>query len=200
MRAIAEIQREIRACSLCFPEGGNRPTAAGSASARVMIIGQAPSRADERTGRMFSGPGGKRLRSWLERADIAESDVYFSALTRCYPGASASGKGDRVPTRQEVRNCRPHLHAELSALQPRLVLLLGGMAVKEFLGPGALTQYVGRLMPADSALPFSQLLHDPKSAVLAPLPHCSGASLWLNKPENAALLDQALRAVADVPR
>ena len=164
-----------------------------------MIIGQAPSRTDERTGKMFSGPGGKRLREWLRRAGISETDVYFSALTRCYPGPSRSGKGDRAPTRQEIRNCRPHLLEELSALQPKRILLVGGMAVREFLGPGPLAQHVGKLIAADRVPPFSEQLRRPERTLLAPLPHCSGASLWLNKPEHRTLLDRALQALADAP-
>ncbi len=198
MRPVAEVQAEVRACRLCFPEGGNRPVAAGPADAVAMVIGQAPSLTDSQSGRAFSGPGGKRLREWFARAGLPERDVYLSALTKCYPGPSASGKGDRAPSRQEVLNCRPHLLGEVEALQPRIVLLVGGMAIREFLGRGPLSDHVGMAFRASEHEPFATLLAGPEHRWIVPLPHCSGASLWLNRPEHRALLDRALGLIASM--
>lgn len=180
MRTLETLHEEIRDCRKCFPEGGNRPVVSPIVRSKAVVIGQAPSLTDSRTGRPFSGPGGKRLMDWMRRAGLDESDIYFSALTKCYPGRSPSGKGDRTPNRIELANCRPHLSAELDSLKPRLILLVGGMAIREFLDNRPLKEVVGKVFPLFNSW-------------AVPLPHCSGASLWLNDSHHQALLERAIQ-------
>ena len=198
MHELAAVQADIRSCTSCFPDGGNRPVAYGPAEAKAMVIGQAPSLTDAQTGRAFSGPGGRRLRDWFQRAGLQDEDVYLSALTKCYPGPSRNGKGDRTPSRREISSCRQHLLRELSILQPRIILLVGGMAIREFLGAGPLAGFVGGSFDACRVDPFSSALTHAASARIVPLPHCSGASLWLNDTDHRELLDRALAHVAEL--
>ncbi len=191
---MCDLAADIEACSACFPEGGNRPVFRHTSGSRVMIVGQAPSLTDSETGRTFSGPGGKRLREWLADAGVPEEDVSFSALTKCYPGRSAGGKGDRVPSRQEIAACRPFLAREVLALDPRLLLLVGGVAITEVLGRAPLADVVGRVFAGASV---KTMRLGPRVSVV-PLPHCSGASLWLNKAEHRDLLGAAVRQIRDL--
>jgi len=75
--------------------------------------------------------------------------------------------------------CRPFLDRELTLLRPKLVLLVGKLAIDVFLGKQPLTSTVGRVFERDGR-------------VCLPLPHASGVSRWLNDPAHRALLDQAL--------
>jgi uracil-DNA glycosylase len=75
--------------------------------------------------------------------------------------------------------CRHFLDDELRLIQPRLVLLVGRMAIETFLGKRPLVSTVGRVFPLDGRL-------------YLPLPHASGVSRWLNDSANRALLDRAL--------
>jgi uracil-DNA glycosylase len=161
----------------------------------VLVVGQAPSLTDSRTGSTFSGLGGKRLRAWLDQAGVPEEDVSFSALTKCYPGKSSGGKGDRAPTRVEIAACRPFLEREIRALRPRIVLLVGGMAVNELLCRAPLARLVGQAFDASESAVIADATDEPDSVSVVPLPHCSGASLWLNRPEHQALLADAIRQV-----
>ncbi len=176
------LREDLASCSLCFPDGGNTPVATHREGGRVLVIGQAPSLTDSRTGTTFSGPGGKRLRAWLDEAGVPHDDVSFSALTKCYPGRSPGGKGDRTPTRVELVACRGFLEREIGALQPRVVLLVGGMAVRELLSKHTLAHVVGEVFPGSASPLVTKALHDSDSVAVVPLPHCSGASLWLNRP------------------
>jgi uracil-DNA glycosylase len=193
--ALRVLGADIASCSTCFPAGGNTPVVAIRPNARVLVIGQAPSLTDSRTGQTFSGPGGKRLRAWLEEAGVPLKDVSFSALTKCYPGRSAGGKGDRTPTRVEVQACRGFLEREVAVLQPRIVLLVGGMAIKELLSKQTLDQVVGRVYAGADCPLINDAAADAERVSVVPLPHCSGASLWLNRPEHRALLATALNHV-----
>jgi uracil-DNA glycosylase len=135
----------------------------------------------------FAGPAGRALDQWFQRAGFAPGAfrqvALLSSLTRCFPGKSASGNGDRPPSRQEMALCRAFLDRELAVLQPELVVLVGKMAIDAFLGKAPLEATVGRL-------------HERDSQLYLPLPHASGVSRWLNDPTHRALLDQALAELA----
>src|SRR5437870_6234333 len=185
--ALAALHARIRACRLCQEQGYipvAQPLVGGRATDRIMVIGQAPGHRSVAKGRSFSGPGGRILQKWLEQAGFPpgylHSHTYLSSLTHCDPGRNPRGDGDRRPSPQEVALCRPFLEAELQLLQPKVVLLVGSMAIETYLGKGHLEDIIGTFQERDGML-------------LLPLPHPSGVSRWLNPPEHLALLQRALQ-------
>src|SRR5579864_753091 len=188
--AISLLQERIFACRLCEEHGyiqQARPITSGRGSDRVMVIGQAPGHRSVTKGRSFSGPGGSILQKWLEQAGFPPSylhdHTYLSSLTRCDPGRNPRGDGDRRPSPQEVALCRPYLEAELQLLQPKVVLLVGSMAIETFLGKRRLEDIIGTFEERDGML-------------FLPLPHPSGVSRWLNDPEHLKLHQRALELLA----
>jgi uracil-DNA glycosylase len=116
--ALTQLQHEMRSCRRCLEAGYPIREGAifsGSASARIMVVGQAPGIREGGTGLPFSGPAGKRLFSWLAHAGFEESEFrvtqYITAITKCFPGKGNS-RGDRVPTAVERRLCAPFLARE----------------------------------------------------------------------------------------
>ena len=191
-RASSALHREIGACRACEEAGYlacARPLAVsrGPATARLMIVGQAPGRLTIERGIMFGGPSGVALERWLTLAGFAPGalrrDVYLSALTRCDPGRNARGRGDRKPSPAEVALCRPWLERELALVRPRAILLVGGMAIEAFLGPSRLEEVVGSASERDGV-------------TLLPMPHPSGVSRWLNDPAHQALLAHGLERLS----
>jgi uracil-DNA glycosylase len=198
------LHTELRACRRCVEAGHfivSPPIFAGSPTARLMIVGQAPGRVEqEQTHRPFSGPAGKRLFRWLAEAGWAEEEFrttnYMSAITKCYPGPHPAGRGDRVPSKAEQALCQPWLEQELALVQPQVVVPVGGLAIGRFLGPAKLDDVVGRAFErptADPQLTTWARRHLPPQTRIIPLPHPSGASQWFNSPTNQALLRQALQ-------
>src|SRR5438552_4715927 len=168
--ALAALQRQIRACRLCQEAGYiplARPLTNGRASDRIMVIGQAPGHRSVAKGRSFSGPGGSTLQKWLEQAGFPPGYLhehsYLTSLTHCDPGRSAKSNGDRRPSPQEIALCRPFLEAELRLVKPRVVLLVGTMAIETFFGKVRLEDVIGTFQEQDGML-------------LLPLPHSSGVS------------------------
>ena len=96
-----------------------------------------------------AGRAGKTLFRWLERAGIDEETfrrrVYIAAVTRCYPGPSPSGRGDRVPSPAEQDKCSVWLDAELQLIRPTLVIPVGRLAITKFLPNVPLDQLIGRI-------------------------------------------------------
>src|SRR5579883_489370 len=190
--ALAALQARIAPCRRCVEAGllaAANPVAGarGPANAWLMLIGQAPGRLPVQRGIPFGGPGGVVLDRWLTRAgfppNYLRSGTYLTALTRCFPGKAASGKGDRAPSPAEIALCRPWLEAEFALIDPRVVLPIGQMAIRAFLGPGLLERFVGEVIERDNRL-------------WVPLPHPSGVSRWLNDPIHQAQVDRALAALS----
>jgi uracil-DNA glycosylase family 4 len=181
------LQAEMRACRLCMEAGYEIAPGAvfsGPAPASLMLVGQAPGVTEAQVKRPFNASSGTRLFQWLAEAGIEEADFrkryYMTAVTKCYPGKHPGGKGDRKPSRAEQKLCRPFLERELSLVQPRVLLAVGGLAIETLLGKRLrLNEAVGRVFKVGERY-------------LLPLPHPSGASLWPNRPENQALIQQAM--------
>jgi uracil-DNA glycosylase len=186
-RALERLHARIRACTKCVDAGylpAAFPIVAGKASDRVLIIGQAPGAVELTTGLPFSGRAGAELRRWLAQAGVDEAHLpYRTSITKCFPGKAATGAGDRRPSPPEVVLCAPWLEAEIAIVRPRVILLVGTLAIERFWGRLPLSQVVGKSR-ADG------------DRVLIPLPHPSGASRWLNQPENRVRLRRALAIVA----
>jgi len=146
-----------------------------------MIVGQAPGAVELTTGLPFSGRAGAELRRWLARAGIdAEHLPYRTSMTKCFPGKVASGAGDRKPSPPEIANCAGWLEREIALVRPKILLPVGQLAIERFIGKVQLGEVVGTIQ------------REGERVVIA-LPHPSGASRWLNHPDNRALLDRALR-------
>lgn len=186
------LMARVRACRLCQergylaeanPIGGQR----GRVTDQVMVIGQAPGRQSVIRQIPFGGPGGRVLQSWFVRAgfrpEAFRERMYISAITRCDPGRNLKGSGDRKPSPAEQALCRPYLLEELALVSPRVLALVGGLAIQVFWGPGRLEDIVGTY-------------REQGGRFLLPLPHPSGASRWLNDPAHQALLGKAIEHLA----
>lgn len=186
---LAALHREIAECRKCAEAGYDVESVphlvvSGPVEARLMVIGQAPPSERSSHGRPFSGPAGQRLFKWLAEAGWDEEEFraqcYITAITKCYPGKA--NKGDRRPTAAEQKLCRPFLDRELALVRPQVIVPVGGLAIGTFLGDNKLRDIVGQAIVRDGVR-------------YIPLPHPSGASLWLNAPENQARVRKALQAL-----
>ena len=113
-----------------------------SATARLLIVGQAPGTKVHETGIPWNDPSGDRLRLWLgmdRETFYDERSIAIVPMGLCYPGRLANG-GD-APPRPE---CAPLWRERLLALMPdiRLTLLIGTYALTHVLGRGAMTHRV----------------------------------------------------------
>ena len=185
-RSLASLQRDCRACRACAEAGyplESMPVFEGHTGQRAYILGQAPGIVEANERRPWRGRAGKTLRRWLA---LDEQDFYATfycaSVTRCYPGRAASGRGDRTPTPREQELCAFWREWELELLRPRLLVPVGGLAIKRVLGRSGLADCVGR-----------RFEHDGVAAI--PLPHPSGASSWLNAPAHRRLVEDAVALI-----
>lgn len=160
-----------RACTICSGRLPHppRPVVQIGIAARIVLIGQAPSRRVHEGGRPWDDDAGGRLRNWL---GLDEAVFYSPALAHmpmglCYPGAA---RGGDAPPRPE---CAPHWHDVLLAAMPalRLRILIGRHALARYLPP-ARSRPLGRLLREPARLPGDIVV----------LPHPSRRNTpWLKK-------------------
>ena len=182
----------LRACRAC-PNVIGAPVVGAVAGAKVMLVGQAPGPHEVDQRRPFAYTAGKRLFRWFEETlgwpeEEFRKRVHIAAVIRCFPGKDAKSGGDRVPSPEEIARCGEHLDREIALLKPKLVIAVGTLASAALLGISQLKDAVG---------PLHRAKRNGRAFDVIVLPHPSGRSTWLNKPENAMLLEHALSAITE---
>jgi DNA polymerase len=135
------IAAEVKACQLC-PLARQRTNAVpgeGPYNARIVLVGEAPGREEDLSGRPFVGRGGKLLNSVLESVRIPRENVFITNIVKCRPPRN------RKPTKREMDTCKEaYLQRQIDAIGPRLVVLLGRTAAQALLGAESLKRVRGR--------------------------------------------------------
>ena len=108
------------ASNLCFADG--------NPGARLMIIGEAPGRDEDRMGVPFVGADGQLLDKMIASIGLDRASVYLTNLLPWRP------PGNRSPTDEETAMLLPWLFRHVQLAKPEFVLLLGGAAAKLVLG------------------------------------------------------------------
>lgn len=193
--ALAAHRAALSACRACGLHGTIRPIVSLARSPRAMLVGQAPGKVEAAGGRPFAGRAGRTLFGWFASVGLDEATLrehmYIAAVTRCFPGAHPSGRGDRVPSPRERENCATWLEREIAIIRPRLIVPVGRLAIDALLGPMPLDRAVGR----EHRLPADSRWAGESGAVVIPLPHPSGASSWVHAPQHRRLLDRSLERI-----
>lgn len=170
---VEEVKAAARACTLCADALplGPRPVLRGNASARLLIVGQAPGTRVHASGIPWDDASGARLRDWLDLSpDVFydENRIAIVPMGLCYPGANPKG-GDNPPH----PNCAPLWQAPMRAAlrSVRLTLLIGQYAQGYWLGE--------RRQPTMTATVAQWREYGPD---FFPLPHPSWRNtVWLKK-------------------
>ncbi len=151
-RELADLAAASQACRGCdlFENATQTVFGAGPADARLMLVGEQPGDREDRAGEPFVGPAGKLLDKALLQAGVDREPVYVTNAVKHFKFAPAERGTRRIhktPSRTEVVSCRPWLLAELAAVEPDVVVLLGATAARSLLGPSfRLTAHRGEIL------------------------------------------------------
>jgi DNA polymerase len=108
----------------------------GRARSQIMLVGEQPGDQEDLKGRPFVGPAGQLLDWALDKAGIDRSQAYVTNVVKHFKWVP---RGKRrihsKPSSMEIRACLPWLEAELEAVQPEAIVLLGATAAQALLGP-----------------------------------------------------------------
>lgn len=130
---------ECRRCELwrnaTQPVGGQ-----GARQARIMLVGEQPGDKEDLAGKPFVGPAGELLDEALEAAGIERRAVYVTNAVKHFKWElRGKRRMHKTPAQKEVAACHYWLEAELAAVQPAVIVALGGTALKSVLQSGKAT-------------------------------------------------------------
>jgi uracil-DNA glycosylase family 4 len=112
---------------------------AGSPTADLMFVGEAPGFHEDKQGVPFVGAAGQLLSKLLAGIGLTRDEVYIANVLKCRP------PGNRDPQPEEIEACESHLFRQIELIQPKLVATLGNFATKLLSGrPNGITQVHGR--------------------------------------------------------
>jgi len=112
---------EIMRCTRCVLHRYRRNPVPGEGplDADVMVVGEAPGKKEDETGRPFVGPAGRLLDRLLGLAGLRREEVYITNVVKCRP------PGNRDPRPEEVEACLPYLRRQIRLIRPGLVIAVG---------------------------------------------------------------------------
>jgi DNA polymerase len=152
---------DCQACGLC--QSRQRTVAGvGLPGAHWMIVCEAPDAAEEAAGEPATGPAGQLLDAMLRavglsrEADDVARQVVITPAVKCRPPR------DRKPDVAELAACAPILARQVALVQPRVILAMGKVAIRQLLGSdeplgrlrGQVHDYQGAAVIATYDLPY----------------------------------------------
>jgi DNA polymerase len=134
LRTLREIAAGCKACPL-WKKGTQTVFGAGTSHAKVVFVGEQPGFDEDLAGQPFIGPAGKVLDKGLEAAGINRNEVYVTNAVKHFKWEPKGNQHiHKKPNASEIAACRPWLDAELDALKPTVLVLLGATAAQGLLG------------------------------------------------------------------
>lgn len=147
---LVELTNEITKCEACHLKENRTQVVPGTYGSfdSICFVGEAPGYYEDQKGLPFVGRSGKLLDKMLEGIGLARKDVSILNIIKCRPTTTEGG--NRTPTEPELRFCgEKWLFKQLKLLSPRLIVTLGGIALKFFIPKAKVTKYVGQLYDTD---------------------------------------------------
>ncbi|MFI9722040.1 UdgX family uracil-DNA binding protein [Streptomyces sp. NPDC052396] len=136
LEALREAAAGCRGCPL-YREAGGTVFGSGTASARVVLVGEQPGDQEDRRGEPFVGPAGGVLMRAVDEAGIDPTETYVTNAVKHFKFQPAPGGKRRIhktPSLREISACKPWLREELRVIGPEVVVALGASAGKALLG------------------------------------------------------------------
>jgi len=136
-KSLRVLAREVEECKNCdlWKNATQAVFGEGSATARVMLVGEQPGDQEDLRGRPFVGPAGQLLDKCLNEAGVDRKEVYVTNVVKHF---SWEPRGKRrihkKPNGVEIAACRPWLDAEIAAIKPHAIVCLGATAAQALIG------------------------------------------------------------------
>ncbi len=123
------VRADLGECTRCKLHGGrtNLVFGVGSPTADLVFVGEAPGRDEDRQGIPFVGRAGQLLTRIIAAIGLSRDEVYIANVIKCRP------PNNRNPEPDEVATCEPFLFRQLDVIRPRVVVALGGFAIRTLL-------------------------------------------------------------------
>ncbi len=157
LAALESVAQRARACRLCPLAAGrtNAVPGEGDGSSGILLVGEAPGRNEDETGRPFCGSAGKNLDLGLAAAGIDRATTFVTSIVKCRPPEN------RDPHPEEKAACHPYLVEQIAALRPKVIVALGRHGLSGLMPdfPKAFAQLPGSFVAGPEGIPVFVSLH-----------------------------------------
>ncbi len=138
---IRSIKKEISGCTRCVLSENRTNTVPGegNSDAEIVIIGEAPGKNEDESGRPFVGKAGDVLTETLDKAGLKREDIFITNVVKCRPPEN------RDPRKKEVKKCRSYLERQLKEIDPSIIVPLGNSALKTVLDETKISEKRGEI-------------------------------------------------------
>jgi DNA polymerase len=127
---LAAVREELGDCTRCKLHKGrqNIVFGEGNPNAALVFVGEGPGKEEDEQGRPFVGAAGQLLTDIIVKGmRLNREDVYICNIVKCRP------PNNRNPEPDEIMACEPFLIKQLQAINPKIIIGLGNVAVKTLL-------------------------------------------------------------------
>ena len=124
---LEEVVKQCRKCRLCETRK-NVVFGVGNRDADIMFIGEGPGADEDAQGEPFVGKAGKLMNMAFDMLGIKREEVYIANIVKCRP------PNNRNPQDDEAENCLDYLRNQVILVKPKIIVLLGSVALKNVLG------------------------------------------------------------------
>ena len=124
---LEEVVKQCRKCRLCETRK-NVVFGVGNREADIMFIGEGPGADEDAQGEPFVGKAGKLMNMAFDMLGIKREEVYIANIVKCRP------PNNRNPQADEAENCLDYLRNQVILVKPKIIVLLGSVALKNVLG------------------------------------------------------------------
>jgi uracil-DNA glycosylase family 4 len=134
---LAKLRLTVSTCVKCPHLAASRHSVVfgvGNPRADVMFVGEAPGADEDMQGEPFVGRAGELLTKIIQTMGFQRSDVFIANVLKCRPSMPAGASGNRQPTPEEMETCLPYLRKQIELIQPKVMVALGGVAMRGLFG------------------------------------------------------------------
>ena len=158
---IDELKRaaeDCRGCELWKP-ATQVVFSSGNPRAPLALVGEQPGDVEDRKGIPFVGPAGRLLQDALDEAGVPRKDVYVTNAVKHFRFTERGKRRIHATPQVTHKACRPWLEAELTRVDPTLIVCLGAVAARSLLGTTfRVTQHRGQVLELDTPIGVRRVL------------------------------------------
>jgi uracil-DNA glycosylase len=170
-KGIDDLRQAAMGCTACplHKTGTQTVFGEGPDDAQIVFVGEQPGDEEDKEGEPFVGPSGRLLDQSLDEVGLDRERIYVTNAVKHFKWEPRGKRRiHQKPNAAEQASCRPWLDAELAALQPEALVLLGATAAQSLLGKSfRVTQQRGEVLESDIAPLVMATVH-PSSVLRAP--------------------------------
>jgi uracil-DNA glycosylase len=140
-QTLTKMSDRLRVCTECTLHSGRTKTVMGQGNASspdVMFIGEAPGEDEDIQGLAFVGAAGQFLTKMINAMGYKREEVYITNICKCRP------PNNRPPDQNEMQKCLPFLREQIKIVRPKVIVLLGGTAIKALLNQTGVMRIQGQ--------------------------------------------------------